>query len=161
MADRKQTSDKTDRDGGQSDTSESGNNRKNRVSEARPHAREVHSETLSDPSLAWPGNPTYRRRERILQGTPRGLYTGRGPKGYQRADERIQEDACERLTHHGGVDARGIEVSVKNGEITLEGTIDSRRSKRMAEDALETVTGMKDIHNRLHLKGQDTSSSNE
>lgn len=27
-----------------------------------------------------------------------GRFTGKGPKGYQRSDDRIREDICERLT---------------------------------------------------------------
>src|SRR5215471_11804457 len=45
-----------------------------------------------------------------------GQHTGRGPKGYQRSDERIREDICERLTQHSAIDAGEIEVEVKNCE---------------------------------------------
>ncbi|HZQ07373.1 MAG TPA: hypothetical protein VFD70_12405 [Anaerolineae bacterium] len=34
-----------------------------------------------------------------------GPFTGRGPQGYRRSDERIREEACDRLTQHGQVDA--------------------------------------------------------
>lgn len=81
-----------------------------------------------------------------------GPHTGRGPKGYKRSDERILEEANDRLTQHGGVDASNIEVSVEEGEITLEGTVESRRVKRLAEDALETISGVIDIHNRLRVQ---------
>jgi osmotically-inducible protein OsmY len=84
-----------------------------------------------------------------------GPHTGRGPKGYQRADATIQEEACERLTQHGYVDASNITVRVEAGEITLEGTVNSRREKRMAEDALENLSGMRDIHNRLRVQRPD------
>ena len=62
------------------------------------------------------------------------------------------EDAHERLTRHGGVDASNISVSVEDGEITLEGTVDSRRAKRMAEDAVEDISGVRDVHNRLRVQ---------
>lgn len=81
-----------------------------------------------------------------------GPYRGMGPRNYVRSDERIHEEACERLTRHGQVDASDIELEVKDGEITLNGTVDSRREKRMAEDALETVSGMREIHNRLRVR---------
>lgn len=84
-----------------------------------------------------------------------GEHTGRGPKGYRRADERILEDANDRLTLHGAVDASDITVSVEKGEITLEGTVESRRVKRIAEDALESIPGVLDIHNRLRLAKND------
>ena len=81
-----------------------------------------------------------------------GPHTGRGPKGYRRSDAAIQEQACERLTHHGNVDATNMRVSVSEGEITLEGTASSRREKRMTEDVLESISGVRDIHNRLRVK---------
>jgi hypothetical protein len=85
-----------------------------------------------------------------------GPHTGRGPKGYLRPDERIEEDANECLTRHGALDATNITVTVDNGEITLEGTVDSRRGKRLAEDALETISGVRDIHNRLRVAKGDS-----
>lgn len=84
-----------------------------------------------------------------------GPFTGRGPEGYQRSGEAIREDVCERLTRHGRLDASGIRVQVDGGEVTLEGTVDSRAAKRMAEDAAETVAGVRDVHNRLRIRGHD------
>ena len=49
----------------------------------------------------------------------RGRHSGRGPKGWQRSDERIREDVSERLADHPHIDASEIEVTVNNGEITL------------------------------------------
>jgi hypothetical protein len=80
-----------------------------------------------------------------------GPYTGHGPQGFQRQDERIREDVNDRLTWHGEVDATNIQVTVENGEVTLEGTVDDRRQKRLAEDIAEDVSGVKDIHNHLRI----------
>lgn len=74
------------------------------------------------------------------------------PKGYRCSDEAIEEEANARLTNHGELDATEIDVSVEEGEITLRGTVDSRRSKRAAEDALETIPGVRDVHNRLRVQ---------
>ena len=46
----------------------------------------------------------------------RQSHVGRGPKGYRRSDERIEEDINEQLPRHPEIDAREIEVKVKNGE---------------------------------------------
>ncbi|MCW5851474.1 MAG: BON domain-containing protein [Anaerolineae bacterium] len=92
------------------------------------------------------------------QGQPswatRGPQTGRGPKNYQRSDERILEDVCERLTQHGQVDASEIEVRVENGAVTLSGTVDSRQAKHMAEDAADSVSGVRDVHNQLRVQSR-------
>jgi len=84
-----------------------------------------------------------------------GPMTGRGPRGYQRSDERIREEACDRLTHHGHLDASDINVQVQNGELTLEGNVDDRNAKRLAEDAVENVPGVREVHNRLRVRAQD------
>lgn len=81
-----------------------------------------------------------------------GRHTGRGPEGYSRSEAAIREDVCERLTRHGDLDASRIRVEVEHGEVMLDGVVDSRQSKRMAEEAVETVSGVRDIHNRLHIE---------
>ncbi len=81
----------------------------------------------------------------------RGPHSGKGPVGFQRSDERIRELVCEALTDDGEVDASHIEVSVKGGEVTLTGAIEDRRMKRLAEDCVEAVPGVKDVHNQLRI----------
>ena len=78
-------------------------------------------------------------------------HAGRGPKGYQRSDERIREDVCEMLARHHEIDASEIEVEVSQGIVTLRGSVDERRTKRIAEDVLETLPGVKDIRNELSV----------
>jgi osmotically-inducible protein OsmY len=81
----------------------------------------------------------------------RGMYTGRGPRGYRRSDERIREDVNERLTDDWRVDASDIEVSVDNGLVTLAGRVGSRAQKRRAEDVAESVSGVTDVSNQLRV----------
>jgi len=88
-----------------------------------------------------------------------GPHTGRGPQGYQRSDQRIEEDVCERLSRHGQLDASGIQVAVNNGEVTLSGTVDSRQDKRMAEDILDSIPGVKDVHNQLRVEQSQMGQS--
>lgn len=78
-------------------------------------------------------------------------HTGKGPRGWRRSDERLAEDVNERLTVHPDVDAGDIEVVVQDGEVTLTGTVDSRASKRLAEDIAADVSGVNDVHNRLRV----------
>ena len=80
-----------------------------------------------------------------------GPHTGRGPKGYQRGDERIHEDVSERLMDDGRIDATNIEVTVTDSEVTLSGVVESRRIKRLAEDIAESVRGVRDVHNHLRV----------
>jgi len=88
-----------------------------------------------------------------------GQHVGKGPKGYIRSDERIREEVCECLTRHGHVDASEIEVRVQDGEVTLTGTVNRREEKRIAEDAVENVPGVRDVHNQLRTQGQGNNQS--
>lgn len=79
----------------------------------------------------------------------------KGPKGWRRADDTIREDVCEALAYHPSLDASDIEVEVKEGEVTLTGTVADRASKRHAETAVEHVRGVLDVHNRLTIRKDD------
>ena len=81
-----------------------------------------------------------------------GRFTGRGPRGYVRADSRIHEDVCDRLAEAGELDASEIVVAVAQAEVTLEGTVPDRASKRAAEDIVESVRGVRQTHNRLRVE---------
>ncbi|HUO86645.1 MAG TPA: BON domain-containing protein [Thermoanaerobaculia bacterium] len=81
-----------------------------------------------------------------------GPHRGRGPEGYRRSDERIHEEICERLSANGRLDASHLRVRVDDGEVTLEGRVPDRRSKRLAEAVSDTVRGVVDVHNRLLLE---------
>jgi hypothetical protein len=80
-----------------------------------------------------------------------GPHAGKGPRGWQRSDERIREDVSDRLEQHGHIDASELDVEVHNGEVTLRGSVDDRRQKRLAEDLVESITGVKDVHNELRV----------
>ena len=88
-----------------------------------------------------------------------GTFTGRGPKSYRRSDERIQEDVNERLMQHPDIDASDIDVSVSDGIVTLTGTVDKRRTKHLAEDVAESVSGVKDVTNNIRVNQSWNSQS--
>lgn len=90
-------------------------------------------------------------------GAPRPM--GRGPKGYQRSDDRIREDICERLMT-SPYDASDVEVSVHQGEVTLTGTVRSRADKWGIEDVADSILGVQDVHNQIRLnRGEAQTSS--
>lgn len=123
-------------------------------------------ERAGDEIASWFGNEdASRRRDRDHReeagpngpGSTSQSHRGRGPSNYTRSDERIREDANDHLTHDWAVDATHVTVSVKDGELTLDGTVDSRQAKRRAEDAVEHVAGVKHVQNNLRV--QERSSS--
>ena len=98
----------------------------------------------------------FGNRSRAEATRPSGLqavgFYGRGPKGYLRSDERIREQVCERLSDSDEVDATDIEVTVREREVTLEGTVETRRMKHLAEDIADSVSGVEDVHNRITVR---------
>jgi hypothetical protein len=80
-----------------------------------------------------------------------GTGAGQDTQGIQRSNERIYDEASEGIIRHGHVDASGVNVRVERGEVTLEGTVSSHREKRMAEEDVNSLPGIKNVHNRLQV----------
>lgn len=76
---------------------------------------------------------------------------GRGPKDYKRSDERISDDAHQRLTDDPWLDASNINVSVSGGEVTLSGTVENREAKHRAERCVEDISGVTHVQNNLRV----------
>jgi hypothetical protein len=60
----------------------------------------------------------------------------------------------QALERHPQIDASEIEVSCQKGEIVLRGTIDDRNAKRLAEQCIEDLPGVKDVRNELRVQRQ-------
>jgi hypothetical protein len=119
-----------------------------------------------EPSSERYGSDRYGRSERYgterTSGLFRGSFAGRGPRGYQRSDDRIREEICERMCDNAELDASEIEIVVVSGEVTLQGSVTDRYDKRLAEDLTQDVSGVREVHNQLRvapgLGGQDDQS---
>ena len=68
-----------------------------------------------------------------------------------RSDERIREELCERLTEDDAIDPSDVSVAVKDGVVTLTGTVEQRWVKHSIEDMAEALGGVKDIVNQLRV----------
>jgi hypothetical protein len=88
----------------------------------------------------------------IQGGFPIGRFTGVGPRGYRRSDERIAEDINDLLTIAPDIDASAIEVVVVDAVCTLTGEVEDRDQKRGAEDLAESVSGVRDVNNQLRAR---------
>lgn len=95
--------------------------------------------------------PGYRSNEERVN-AQMGTHRGKGPRGYQRSDERIRDDINDRLSDDPFIDASDIEVKVTSCEVTLMGSVDDREAKRRAEDISESVSGVKNVENRLKVR---------
>lgn len=107
----------------------------------------------TDEVSSWFGDDDAERRRRMDH------HRGRGPKNYSRSDDRIREDVSDRLTDDPLVDASEIEVSVQNQEVTLTGTVASRNERRLAEECVEGVSGVKYVQNNLRIRDRYGSGS--
>ena len=107
-------------------------------------------ERASDELASWFGDRSAeRRREEDYGGAL--SHRGRGPQGYRRTDARISEDAHDRLTDDPRIDATNIQVSVKDGEVTLTGTVADRAAKHRAEHCVEDIPGVGHVQNNLRV----------
>ena len=115
------------------------------------------------------GAQNYGERRQIGRGTPQarresygrgqmedwqtpGPYTGVGPRGYRRSDERIQEQICEVFTRHGKIDARGVDIKVQDGNVSLSGEVNRKLEKYLAEEIAASISGVNEVENRLRVK---------
>lgn len=98
----------------------------------------------------------YRRHDAMIegQGLRAARYENQFPQRTQirRSDDAIADTIYVRLTDHPDLDATDIEVEVRNAEVTLTGFVDSRRSKRLAEDVCDRVRGVEHVENRLRVQ---------
>ncbi|HEX2535603.1 MAG TPA: BON domain-containing protein [Chitinophagaceae bacterium] len=115
-------------------------------------------ERTRDEVSSWFGDRSAERR-REMDRRMEGAHRGKGPKTYNRSDDRIREDVCDRLSDDGYVDASDIDVRIENGEVTLTGTVDSRQAKRRAEDLVESISGVRHVQNNLRVGQAPTIGS--
>jgi osmotically-inducible protein OsmY len=73
----------------------------------------------------------------------------REPAGYRHSDADIARELCECLADDVGLDSRGIEVEVKNGEVTLSGTVRHCTDMKRAEAHACAIAGVVQVRNSL------------
>jgi osmotically-inducible protein OsmY len=78
------------------------------------------------------------------------------PRGDRRPDERIKDEIQHLLARHEQVDARDIQVDVREGMVTLSGDVGSLQEKRIAERITSLAFGVTEIKNNLNIKGQES-----
>lgn len=72
------------------------------------------------------------------------------------SDRHVCDEIRERLSYHPYVDAGDVDVAVENGDVTLSGVVDDRSSRRLTEDVVKDVRGVKTVHNLLRLRTEAT-----
>jgi hypothetical protein len=80
-----------------------------------------------------------------------GLRVGGDRRRARRSDESIAEEIRESLARHPDLDATEVEVLVEGGEVTLTGRVEDRDARWLAEDIVDSVSGVSLVHNRLRV----------
>lgn len=76
----------------------------------------------------------------------------REPSGYRSSDADIARELRECLADDVGLDSRGIEVQVKNGEVMLSGTVRHCADMKRAEGHACAIPGVVQVRNALQPK---------
>jgi osmotically-inducible protein OsmY len=69
-----------------------------------------------------------------------------------KSDKELQIDVLDELQWEPGVDASDIGATVKDGVVTLTGTVDSYAEKWAAEEAVKRLSGVKGLAVELEVK---------
>ncbi|MPZ32921.1 MAG: BON domain-containing protein [Rhodospirillales bacterium] len=85
----------------------------------------------------------------------------REPAGYRHPDTDIASELRECLADDVGLDSRGIEVEVKDGEVTLSGTVRHCADMKRAEAHACAVRGVVLVRNGLQPKEPSPSPAPE
>lgn len=107
-----------------------------------------------DQISSWFGDEKADYKRRMRQGMSGG-HKGKGPKNYKRSEDRIREDVSDRLSDDDLLDASNIEVQVQGNDVILNGTVNTREEKRLAEDLTEDVSGVTHVENRIRVFRND------
>lgn len=77
---------------------------------------------------------------------------GPRPPRSRRTDETLAQEIREILTNDPELDATDIEVEVEGGAVTLRGLVAGPDAKLLAEELVETLPGVREVHNRLRAE---------
>jgi osmotically-inducible protein OsmY len=72
--------------------------------------------------------------------------------GIERSDPEIAREAVEALQRSYSVPDENIKVTVKNGQIVLEGNVDWYYRRQAAETVTRDLAGVKSVTNQIHVK---------
>jgi osmotically-inducible protein OsmY len=74
----------------------------------------------------------------------------------QRTDPEIARDAVRELERHISIPGDKIKITVKEGWVTLEGTVDWEFQKKLAQSAVKKLKGVTGVTNNIQIKPNAT-----
>ncbi len=77
---------------------------------------------------------------------------------WTRTDPEIAREAVQEIQTHVGLPADRIKITVRNGWVTLEGTMDWQYQRTLAESAVKKLKGVIGVTNNIEVKPTVTPS---
>ncbi len=71
-----------------------------------------------------------------------------------------KEKVLERLLLNGEVDAHNFEVNVEDGVVKVEGDVSGRHAKKVIEQCLSDIEGIRHVENKLKIRRVSRFSDN-
>jgi osmotically-inducible protein OsmY len=73
---------------------------------------------------------------------------------YSRTDPKIARDAVHKLESHTGIPSENTKATVKDGCVTLEGTVDWQYQAALAESCVKELKGVLGVSSNINVKPQ-------
>lgn len=106
-------------------------------------------EGLGNPGENTWGEERYAAERQEEQGQRRA---DRGPRTQRRSDETLAQEIRDILTNDPELDATEIEVQVEGGAVTISGVVYGTDARLLAEELVESLTGVREVHNQLRVE---------
>ncbi len=98
------------------------------------------------------GEEQFRAERREEQGRRQ---SNAGPRGRRRSDESLRDEIREILTADPELEVTDMEVEVEGGAVTLTGAVIDSDARLLAEELVETLPGVREVHNRLRVDREE------
>ena len=95
------------------------------------------------------GGEQFRADRREEQGRRQ---TNSGPRSRRKPDESLRQEIREILIADPELEATDIEVEVEGGAVTLRGVVADPDARLLAEELVESLSGVREVHNRLRVE---------
>ncbi|MCJ8520151.1 osmotically-inducible protein OsmY [Pseudorhizobium tarimense] len=87
----------------------------------------------------------------FAEGDEQQKHRGVAPAGYDRSDEDVKAAVNEALTQDAMLDPTAIIVGVREGKVTLEGSVTKEADRRRAEECALSVHGVNSCENNIRV----------
>nr|WP_315593117.1 BON domain-containing protein [uncultured Cupriavidus sp.] len=108
-------------------------------------------QSFNSAQRVYPGDPGYSEHPTRPVISSRVSSHPAGPKNYERQDDRILADVCDRLAMNEAVDVSEVTVSIEQGLVKLEGSVETRDEKYRIEEIAVRVFGVRDVVNHIRV----------